>query len=120
MLPDHNSLVGISVLPGSSPLRPRRPRRFFLLSVSESTAEDAEDAEEKRECASNTLSPHYPQLAPIQRSGYNVQLKRLACESRKSIKAFRGNRLMPVSPACSSAQPDVICVAVGATRNSPS
>src|SRR6185369_14022136 len=49
----------MSVLPASSPLRPRRPRRpprFFLLSGSESTAEDAEDAEEKRECERTT---HY-------------------------------------------------------------
>jgi len=48
--------VGISVLPASSPLRPRCPPRFFLLSGSESTAEDAEDAEEKRECEGAT---HY-------------------------------------------------------------
>ena len=38
------------MLPASSPLRPLRPPRFFLLSGLESTAEDAEDAEEKREC----------------------------------------------------------------------
>jgi len=52
----------MSVLPASSPLRPRRPR-FSLLSSPESTAEDAEDAEEKRECERAT---HYhPTIALV-------------------------------------------------------